>query len=341
MPFADILGQERAKRILGRALAENKLPHAYLFYGAEGLGRFKTALTLAQALMCEQGGGDACGACSACTRVGREGHPDVIAVRPESRAGTKEWVVDLKLGTIRIEQVREFQRWIAVRAFEGGWKVGIFEGADRMNQAASNALLKTLEEPPPASLLILISPTRSRLLPTIVSRCQPVHFVPLPRETLETFLAKRGDSPKELLPLVSALSGGRPGKAVQMDLEWVSGVRREWIDRLQSFLISGWGGGLVSFAEDLSRSDRLLDVLDLFEGWYRDVLVCRVSGPERVMNRDYMEEISAAAREQDPMGTISRIDSIRRARREILGAYNLNKQMVMECLLLTLSGSDA
>ncbi len=341
MPFADILGQERAKRILGRALAENKLPHAYLFYGAEGLGRFKTALTLAQALMCEQGKGDACGACSACRRVGGEGHPDVIVVRPESRKGAKEWVVDPELGTIRIEQVREFQRWIAVRAFEGGWKVGIFEGADRMNPAASNALLKTLEEPPPASLLILISPTRSRLLPTIVSRCQPVHFVPLPRETLEAFLAEQNDSPEEVLALVSALSGGRPGKAVRMDLQWVTGVRREWIDRLHAFLISGPGGGLVDFAEDLYRSDCLLDVLDLFEGWYRDVLVFRVSGPGQVINRDYMEEISEASEKQDPMETISRIDSIRQARRDVLGAYNLNKQMVMEGLLLKLSRHDA
>ena len=338
MSFDDILGQERPKRILTRALAENKLPHAYLFYGAEGLGRFKTALTLAQALLCRESEGDSCGACSACKRVAKENHPDVIVVRPESRKGAKEWIIDPDLGTIRIEQIREFQRWIAVRAFEGGWKVGIFEGADKMNQAASNALLKTLEEPPPASLLILVSPTRTQLLPTIVSRCQPVHFGPLPQEDLEAFLSERREFPKEGLSLVSALSGGSPGKALQMDPQWVTEVRREWIDRLQAFLASGTEGALMDFAEDLSKSGHLLEVLDMYESWYRDLLVCRINIPERIINRDYMEEISEASAEQDPTATIARIDSIRQARRDVLGPYNLNKQSLMEGLLLKLSG---
>jgi len=338
MSFEDILGQERAKRVLRRALAEKKLPHAYLFYGAEGLGRFKTALTLAQALLCKAGEEDACGDCSACKRVAGENHPDVIVVRPESRKGTKEWIIDLDLGTIRIEQIREFQRWISVRSFEGGGKVGIFEGADKMNPAASNALLKTLEEPPPASLLILVSPSRSRLLPTIVSRCQPVYFSPLPREDLEAFLSTRPEIPEEGLSLVSALSGGSPGRALALDSQWVTEVRREWIDRLHAFLHSGPEGVLMEFADDLSRSGDLLDVLDIYESWYRDLLVCKINVPERIINRDYMEELAEASVEQEPTETISRIESIRQARREVLGPFNLNKQSVMEGLLLKLSG---
>ncbi len=341
MSFDDILGQERPKRILTRALAENKLPHAYLFYGAEGLGRFKTALTLAEALLCEAREGDSCGDCSACKRVAKENHPDVIVVRPETRKGAKEWIIDPDLGTIRIEQIREFQRWIAVRAFEGGWKVGIFEGAEKMNAAASNALLKTLEEPPPASLLILVSPTRSQLLPTIVSRCQPVHFAPLPQEDLEAFLSERQELPKEGLSLVSALSGGSPGKALQMDPQWVTETRREWIDRLHAFLAAGPEGALMEFADDLSKSGHLLDVLDIYESWYRDLLVCVINVPKRIINRDYMEEISEASAEQDPTEMISRIDSIRQARRDVLGPFNLNKLSVMEGLLLKLSGYAA
>jgi len=341
MSFEGILGQARAKRVLKRALAENKLPHAYLFHGAQGLGRFKTALTLAQALLCKAREGDACGDCSSCKRVAGENHPDVIVVRPESRKGTKEWIIDPGLGTIRIDQIREFQRWIAVRSFEGGWKVGIFDGADKMNQAASNALLKTLEEPPPASLLILVSPTRKQLLPTIVSRCQPVHFAPLCQEDLEAFLSERQEIPIEGLSLVSALSGGSPGKALALDSQWVKEVRREWIDRLQAFLVSGPEGELMDFADDLSGSGDLLDVLDIYESWYRDLLVCRIAVPERIINRDYMEEIVEASEKQEPAETISRIDSIRRARRDVLGPYNLNKQSVMEGLLLELSGYAA
>ena len=264
----------------------------------------------------------------------------MLVVRPESRKGAKEWIIDPEFGTIRIEQIREFQRWIAVRSFEGGWKVGMFEGADKMNQAASNALLKTLEEPPPGSLLILISPTRSQLLPTIVSRCQPVYFSPLPQEELVAFLSERKEVPKEAVSLVSALSGGSPGKALRMDPEWVVEGRGEWIDRLRSFLASGPEGALMGFVEELVQSGHLLEVLDLYESWYRDLLLCRIDNPGQIVNRDCMEEISEASGEQDPAEMISRIDSIRQARRDIEGPFNLNKQMVMEGLLLKLSGND-
>lgn len=338
MSFEEILGQERPIRVLVRALAADTLPHAYLFYGSEGLGRFKTALALAKALLCRNREGDACGSCSACTRVGRENHPDVLVVRPESRDDGKERVVDPEQGTIRIEQVRDFQRWIAVRAFEGGWKVGIFDGAEKMNQAASNALLKTLEEPPPMTLLILISPTRAHLLPTIVSRCQTVPFSAVPQDRLESFLAERKEIPEEARSLVSALSGGSPGRALRMDLQWVVGVRRAWMDRLRAFLASGPGGGLVALAKELADSGDLLDVLDLYESWYRDLLVCRIGSPERIVNRDYLEEISEAPGGPDPTETIARIDAIRKARRDIQGAYNLNRQFVMEGLLLRLCG---
>jgi DNA polymerase-3 subunit delta' len=341
MPFVDILGQERAKRVLKRALLDNRLPHAYLFYGPEGLGRFKTALTLAQALMCREKEGDCCGLCSACARVAREGHPDVTVVRPEVRDENREWVVDPDLGTIRIEQIREFQRWISVRSFEGGWKVGIFEGADKMNAPASNAFLKTLEEPPPASLLVLISPTRSRLLPTIVSRCQPLYFSPLVREDLERLLAEREAFSGPALSLGSALAGGSPGKALRMDPKWVSEGRRKWIDRLRGFLASGPQKDLVSFAEDLNRSDDLLEVFDLYEAWFRDLLVCRIGLPERMINSDYAKEITEASEGEDPEETIFRIEAVRQARRDLLGPFNLNKRLVMEALLLKLCGYAA
>ena len=94
----------------------------------------------------------------------------------------------------------------------------------------------------------------------------------------------------------------------------------------------------MAFAEDLSKSGHLLEVLDIYESWYRDLLVCVINVPKRIINRDYMEEISEASAEQDPTEMISRIDSIRQARRDVLGPYNLNKLSVMEGLLLKLSG---
>jgi len=121
----------------------------------------------------------------------------------------------------------------------------------------------------------------------------------------------------------------------------VTETRREWIDRLLAIMASGPEGVLMDFAEDLSKSGDLLDVLDIYESWYRDLLVCRVNITDRIINRDYMEEIEEACEEQDPIETISRIDSIRQARRDVLGPFNLNKQSVMEGLLLKLSGYAA
>ena len=231
MPFEEIQGQQRALRIVRNALRNQGLPQAYLFYGIEGSGRFTLALSLAKALMCANQDWDFCGLCSSCLRIAGEGHPDVYLVRPQSRKGGKDWVTDPDLGIIRIEQIRELQRWVAVRGFESSWRVIILDGADKMNTPAANALLKTLEEPPPQSLLILVSPSRTQLLPTVVSRCQPVYFSAIPQSELEAFLFKQHSAGREEIPLIAALAQGSLGKALAMDSQWVFNDRRQWLEK--------------------------------------------------------------------------------------------------------------
>jgi DNA polymerase-3 subunit delta' len=276
VPFDEILGQDRAIRIVRSALATRSLPHAYLFYGAEGLGRFKTALALAMALLCKEVEGDSCGRCSACGRVNRENHPDVLVLRPQSRKGDRDWVEDPEQGVMRIHQIREMQRWIGVRSLEGGWKVGILDGAERLNPAASNALLKTLEEPPPGSILLLISTARNQLLPTIVSRCQAVYFSPMSRDVLEGLLSDNEEIPQTERSLLASLSAGSLGRALDMDRQWVVNERGQWIERLLEYMASGSEDSLMGFAEDLAQSPRMMDVLYLYASWFRDL---RSGGP--------------------------------------------------------------
>ncbi|MBI5788339.1 MAG: DNA polymerase III subunit delta' [Candidatus Schekmanbacteria bacterium] len=160
MGWNQIKGQNRVVKILCRALAQKRLPHAYLFYGIEGVGKKLTALHLAKVVNCRQQTEEPCGICPACHKVDKAIHPDVILIQPEEGE------------SIKIEQIRRLQEEIAYKPFEGYFKVWIIDQADKMTQQAANCLLKTLEEPPASSLIILLAVQEESLLPTIISRCQ-------------------------------------------------------------------------------------------------------------------------------------------------------------------------
>jgi len=339
MPFREVLGQERVIRVLRKALATDSLPHAYLFYGTGGVGRFKTARTLAAALFCASSPGDPCGTCSHCLRVQREEHPGLAVLRPLVRKDDKEWEVDPDRGEIRIDQIRELQKWFAVRSFDGGWRVCILDGAERMNAPAANALLKTLEEPPPESLLVLVSPTRTQLPPTVVSRCQTLYFPPVERAEIEEILraAPGRGSPQDLF-LLAALSGGSVGRALQMDPAWITGDRLDWIQGLRETTEGARAGSLLDLADALAKSDRVFDVLDLFLAWYRDLTVFRGAGdPDRLLNQDLAEEIREVAQTRDALGWAEKARTVQRARADLLDRRNLNAQLVMETMLLRLA----
>jgi DNA polymerase-3 subunit delta' len=214
MPFNSIIGHDRQIEILKRALANDALAHAYLFSGEPGIGKRLTAFALAAVLNCEApGAGGGCGACSACRRVAGGIHPDVRIVMPESRDGqllvtlsTKE--AEKASDEIKIDQVRRAQESISLKPSEGRKKVLIVDGAETMNEASQNAFLKTLEEPPGDSLIILITSLPRSLLPTIRSRCQELAFQPLPRHVLAAVIReKRGMSEEQFQALRAGLAG--------------------------------------------------------------------------------------------------------------------------------------
>jgi len=339
MPFREILGQQRVIRVLRKALDTDNLPHAYLFYGTAGVGRFKTARTLAAALFCDAAEGDACGSCSHCLRVEREEHPALSVVRPVVRKGDKDWEVDPDRGEIRIDQIRELQKWFAVRSFDGGWRVCILDGAEKMNAPAANSLLKTLEEPPPESLLVLISPTRTQLPPTVVSRCQPLYFPPVGRSEIEEILrADAGGADAGDLVLTAALSRGSVGRARQMDPDWIAGERKGWIRGLMDVTGEEPEQSVLAFAEALSGAPRVFDVLDLFLMWYRDLVICRGLGDvDRLLNVDLVPEIREVAESRDTLAWVEKARAVQRARAELLDRRNLNTQLVLETMLLRLA----
>ena len=207
MSLQQILGQEKAIRLIRKAISHERIPHAWLFSGMAHIGKYKTALALSQTLNCLENGDDACVHCDFCRQIEYEHFPDFRVVRPEGK-------------NIRIAQVRDALDWLHLRPDRAKYRVLIFEDADQFNRESANAFLKTLEEPPPDTLIILINLNPQNLLETIVSRCQHIRFHPLSREmVLEILRAETELSEDQFELLVSFGAGGvRSDLALQVEL---------------------------------------------------------------------------------------------------------------------------
>src|SRR5574337_1191110 len=220
MPFSEIIGQERALDPLRAALARGALHHAYLFAGPPCVGKGTAARLLAQAANCEAGQ-DPCGRCLPCRKIARGVHPDVVAVAEErtmARAGAWEPRGGRSPSRdIVVDQIREVvDRRLSLRRLEARRRFVLLDPADAMNPQAQNALLKTLEEPPEDTTLVLVAAAADALLPTVRSRCLRVTFRPLPAALVEERLRAAGHAP-EAARLAAHLSGGSLGKALVLD----------------------------------------------------------------------------------------------------------------------------
>jgi DNA polymerase-3 subunit delta' len=203
MPFRDVVGHVRLIDLLSRSVAGSSLPPSLLFAGPAGIGKRLTALAVAQSLNCLNiSKGDACGTCAACSRIARGVHPDVLFLSPNEN------------GNIKMEPVRDVIDRAQYRPFEGRRRVVIIDGADGLVQHAQNALLKTLEEPTPSSVFILVTSLPDLLLPTVLSRCPQLRFRPLSAADIATVLMARGRSEAEARA-VAATADGSLGQALQ------------------------------------------------------------------------------------------------------------------------------
>jgi DNA polymerase-3 subunit delta' len=228
MLLRDVKGQEQARRLLGSALADGRLAHAYLLAGPEGTGKLTSALALASAVVCGKSP-TWCGSCRDCLRVARFDHPDVRVTVPRKGTTTPEEIAELTRTRaedgvtplrlpgrtyIGIDEVRALEARLARPAYESGWRVEILVDADRMTEQAANALLKSLEEPPDDTLFVLTTASVQRLLPTIRSRAHMVRFGRLSTDQVADILLGRTELDGEAARRVAAASDGSPGKAI-------------------------------------------------------------------------------------------------------------------------------
>src|ERR1700738_5439240 len=245
MGFADFLGNQRIVTALRGALRTQRVPHALLFTGPRGVGKFTLARMLAQAANCERLPDDFCGECETCKRISLLAEPQKLieqglAERGESAAAATVERVPLILQShpdvwalvpdpvrlknpvarpmLRVGQLRAVQRAAYFQPM-GRRRVFILDGADTMRWDVANVFLKILEEPPGSATLILTAPSPFSLLPTIISRCMQFHFAPLPQAEVETLLKERTDLKPADRKLAAQLAEGSPGLAIEMNLE--------------------------------------------------------------------------------------------------------------------------
>ncbi len=321
MRWADIRHQDRAVGLLRRTLSGGRLHHAYLFEGPDGVGKERTALALAARLLCQAPGlapdADACGACHACHMLAVGTHPDFLVVHRGLHKLHPSKAVQRRRGLfLTIDLVRHFLiEPIGVMPTQGRWRVFVVRDAERLNEDAQNALLKTLEEPPPHTRLVLLTSAPLRLLPTIRSRCQRVPFDRLPDEFVAGALEQRLGLARDAAAALARLSDGRLGVAEAWArwgvLDELPAVA-ELLARLGPDGVPEFSAAVVKRAESLTRrrlqleeaagseesavqadadeeeerlpTDMLRDALKLLyvlaAALYRDALVTRHARPE-------------------------------------------------------------
>jgi len=326
MGFSEIIGHRQPLEILRRALGQGRLHHAYLFVGPEGVGKRTIALALAQALHCGEAGDDFCGRCADCARIRDRNHPDVRLV--ETLAGKKE---------IGIQQIRDVEKALNYRSFSGKRKIAIVDPATALNLSSQNALLKTLEEPPADSLLILLAANAGGLLPTLRSRCMRLSFAPLERDAVARFLTARKEVAHEEAQFLAAMSMGSLGAALKLDQEEFVERRRSWAETLSSLTAGDYRGAGAAAEAIAGNKEEALRFLEWAGTWYRDLAVHAVTGnPEALVNVDMRAQIMA----QSAAGSVERALSSFAQTGQAAAAIqrNLNRRMVLEKFLFSVVG---
>ena len=326
MSFSSIYGQEGPVSVLISALEKKRVPHAFLFYGAEGIGKRTTALVFAKALNCEAGGADACDACPSCRKIDSGNHPDILVIRPEGQF-------------IKVADIKELQERMRFRPLEGQRRVVIIDDAERMNITSANSLLKTLEEPSPTNVFALVS-SRPHLLPlTILSRCHRLRFNPVQRDVIAAFLEKELSLAPDKAIILASSSGGSIGRAMTLHKGDYIALRDSILGRISKGALDPLGclalaGELAGDREDIQEA------LDILKTWYRDLLVFKETGrAEALINRDHAGDIGRLAGLTGVEAILRGIRTIQRAEAAI--ERNVNKPLTLETMVFTLFANKA
>jgi DNA polymerase III subunit delta' len=334
-----ILGHERQIAQLERARLAGKVAHAYLFYGPDGVGKELLAVTFAKALNCTDAGREPCDQCASCRKISSGNHPDVRLVASEQGLIDREVAEKKGRGVpsrqIRNEQIDELAALFRHRPYLGRFKVVIVADAQQMNDHCQNRFLKTLEEPSPDSVILMVTAQPEALLSTVRSRCQSLSFGALARGRIATFLVERNELDAKSAKVFAAMAQGSLGRAQALVTGNILPLRDSIADvtvRISECDLED----LLSAAESHGRDrSTLLQALELLELWCRDMLFVRLGAPtEMLVNIDRADHLQESVGRTTPRRLMRWIESIRRTRDS--QRVNANPRLAMESLLLAM-----
>lgn len=342
--FDTLVGNDQVKAIIRRLMAGGRVPNSLLFAGDEGVGKRQFAIEIARSFVCtEPNDATACRVCSACRRVDKfvippsekgddydrvffSDHPDVGTVVPFKR-------------NVRIGSIRALEREANYNPFEAKARFFIVDAAEKMADPAANALLKTLEEPPPTTHIFLITSRPDSLLPTIRSRCQMLRFAPVEIDKVERYLIDERAFTHDEARIAAKLSRGSIGRAVSINVEKFRARRERMLTVLKSSI------GNIDRTELLRTSEELQDAknketfeenLEILETLIHDIWILKMSGDAgKLVNTDQLDEITNLA-EKAPEELAGWLEMTEKLRQEL--AVNINRKVATDALFMSMAG---
>jgi DNA polymerase III subunit delta' len=317
----EFLGNARIVEILRRAVELDRLPHALIFAGPPGVGKRTLALLLARLVNCASATGSiACGRCHSCSKIAHGSHPDIRVIEPDG-------------AFIKIEQIRQMIGEIAYQPFEAKYRVVILDPAEQLKLEAANCMLKTLEEPPSRTIIILVTSNPYLLLTTIRSRSRLLQFAGIPEDRIADYLVRNSDCNPEDAHTAAALSRGSLGNALAFDAATYIPVRSQAFRFVSLLLVRG------SFADASRLVAGTVKDKDAFPVWVEAVVTIlqdvfyASTAPERIGQRDILEDLRTLAGNSPAGAVVSAIRAFDRFRRGL--RHNVNRQIALEALFLS------
>jgi len=321
-------GNAAAVALLRSHVATGSLRQAYLFSGPGGVGRRTLALRFAQAVNCQNPpqAGAYCGVCRACKLIAEMRHPDLEIVAAEQREGV-----------LRVEQIRELQHHLSLAPYEGYYRIALLLRFEEANLNAQNALLKTLEEPPPKVLILLTAEDSESLLPTIVSRCENVRLRPMATQALAQTLLEKQAAEASLAAQIARLAAGRPGIAIHLlhhpqERQKLYQMITDHLHLLSSSVLDRF-----ALAERFAREMTKAELVPMLESWlsfWRDVILSAYSDQQSLTYADFSEAAAVIAAQVGKEQCLEVLRQLRQTLEYLQG--NVNLRLALEVLFLNL-----
>ncbi len=326
--FGQIIGHESIIQHLQNAITSNKVSHAYILHGEEGMGKKLLASVFAKTLQCEEKGIIPCNHCKSCMQADSSNHPDIIRVTHEK--------LSIGVDDIRIQVNAD----IHVKPYNSPYKIYIIDDADKLTEQAQNALLKTIEEPPEYAVILLLTSNIGVLLPTILSRCVLLNLKPVDKQAIREFLMTNYQLPDYKAKVASAFSGGNVGKAIKYasseDFDQMKGNILhilKYIDDMELYEVIS---GLKFLTADKNNID---DYIDLMILWYRDVLMYKATlDPDLLLYREELTFIKKQASIRSYEGIDKIVKAMEKAKIRLKA--NVNFDIAIELMILTIKESS-